>query len=149
SFVKAALPGDYVNPTTISATIEDTSGWSAMGKYVFELGDSFKDGGSGPKLTVYAGFQRVDISNPKNPVAFGATGMGGYTLGNVNALIGAGLPSAGSLAATVNNLNFGSTLTEYTEWTGLKYEVGNGWSLMAAYWRIAQDSYIANKVSYA
>src|SRR5208283_6114047 len=46
SIVKGAMPGDYVDATTMSATIEDTSGWSVMGKYVFDLGGSLKDGGS-------------------------------------------------------------------------------------------------------
>src|SRR5262249_14771293 len=76
------------------------------------------------KLTIYAGYQVVDMDNPNDPVRVGATTVGGYVLG------------------AVNNVNFDTTKVLTTFWTGAKYELPSNWAFVAAYYHLDQNSWL-------
>jgi predicted porin len=102
--------------------------WSIQGKYTFELGGGgFKDEGPGAKLTLYAGYENVTLSNPKDGVAVGATVQGGY------------------IAGKVNNGAFVTDRVDQFFWTGAKYELPSGWSFTGAYYHQEQNSFTNDK----
>ncbi len=114
-----------ISASTLSGTISDNETWSVQGKYTFDLGGyGLKDDGApGAKLTLYAGYENVTLSNPDDGVAVGATVNGGYVLGKVN------------------NTNFATDRVEQIFWTGAKYEIGQ-WSFTGAYYHDEQNSWL-------
>jgi predicted porin len=113
-----------------------------MAKYTFEFGGDvvggLKDGGlkgglkDGPivetppdKLTIFAGYQYVDLSNPSSPQSAynGFTTMGGYRF------ITSGVRA------------FGTDRILQTAWTGARYETGP-WSITGAYYHWDQNSFL-------
>jgi predicted porin len=75
------------------------------------------------KLTLYAGYQFIKVSDPSNPLSVGDTTMGGYVFGAVN-----------------NTAYLYQDKDLDIEWGGAKYETGP-WSFTAAYYRVGQGFY--------
>ncbi len=65
--VSGALPssGQYC-PQYLLGTVQNSSGWDIMAKYIYEFGGGFKDESPAAKLTFFAGYQHVDLSNPSS-----------------------------------------------------------------------------------
>jgi predicted porin len=108
---------------TLSATISDNEMWSVEGKYTFEFGGGYKDEGPASKLTLYAGYENVTLSNPKDTVAVNSTIQGGY------------------VASSVSNGAFVTDRVDQFFWTGAKYELASGWSFTGAYYHQEQNSF--------
>jgi predicted porin len=115
----------------LAATISDNAAWTVGAKYTFDLGGGWKDDGPGAKFTVFGGYQHVEMNNPTDPVATGATTIGGYVL------------------ATVNNANFNTSKVLQTAWAGAKYELPSGWSFTGAYYHADQNSWVNSTGSCA
>ncbi len=95
-----------------------------MAKYVYDIG-GVEDEGSAAKLSFYAGYVHIDLTDPQDPVAAGSETIGGYEY------------------LTVNNQPYahGSSKVLQTFWTGAKYELASGLSFTAAYYRLSQNGY--------
>ena len=115
---------------TLSVTGANSEAWTIAGKYTFEFGGSFKDGGykddlgAGSKLTLFGGYQHVDLSNPTDPLSLGDTTLNGYVIGAVS-----------NTVYTTDRIN-------QTAWAGAKYELPSGWSFTGAWYQITQNSYV-------
>jgi predicted porin len=107
----------------LSDTISDNTGWTVGAKYVLDLGGGWKDDGPGAKLTVFGGYQHVEMDNPTDPVKAGTT-INGYVMG------------------AVNNTNFDTAKILQTAWAGAKYELPSGWSFTGAYYYLDQNSWL-------
>jgi predicted porin len=118
----ATCPGAGCAGNALAGTITDGEAWSVMAKYVYDLG-GFKDEVPGAKLSFYAGYVHIDMTNPQNPVAAGSETIGGYEL------------------LTVNNQPYapGSSKVMQTFWAGAKYELSSGLSFTAAYYRLVSS----------
>ncbi len=116
----------------LNGTVTDGEGWSVMGKYTFDLSGGLNEGGPSSKLSFFAGYVHTELTDPHDPVAAGATTIGGYDY------------------VVINNAPYapGSSKTLQTAWTGVKYELPSGLSFTAAYYRLDQDAYIANGSYY-
>lgn len=113
---------------TLLGTITDNEAWSVMGKYSFDFGGGFKDEGAASKLTLFAGYVHIDLSNPDHVQSYynGFTTEGGYVI---------------TTPTTAGNILFTTDKIWQTEWVGATYELGP-WSFTAAYYHTGQDSYV-------
>ena len=120
----ATCPGAGCAGNVLSGTVTDGEAWSVMAKYVYDLG-GVEDEGLAAKLSFYAGYVHIDLTDPQDPVAAGSETIGGYEL------------------LTVNNQPYapGSNKVLQTFWAGAKYELASGLSFTAAYYRLGQDAY--------
>ncbi len=138
--VSGALPSssEYCPAQYLLGTVTNNSAWDVMAKYTFEFGGGvvggLKDGGlkDGPivetppdKLTVFAGYQYVDLSNPSSPPSAynGFTTIGGYRF------------------ITSGVRTFGTDRILQTEWAGARYESGP-WAVTGAYYHWDQNSFV-------
>lgn len=104
-------------PGTLAATVSDNTAWAALLRYATRW------------IGVYAGYQRMTFTNPKDPLANGTITIGGYTL------------------STVNNTAFAIHKVLQYGWTGVRVS-GVPWlDVSAAYYQFRQNSYNANGCS--
>lgn len=108
---------------TLGGTAENVDVWSVMGKYTFDLANGFEGPGPGGKLTLYAGYEHLDFSDPSDPVKAGDTVNGGYVLGSVS-----------------NTSFLYQDRVRQIGWIGAKYEIGP-WTATAAWYYGHQDFY--------
>jgi predicted porin len=119
--------GALTCPTNaLNATITDNEAFSVMAKYTYEFGGGFKDEGPSSKLTFFAGYVHMELSNPDSAVAPDSFTAGGYQM------------------FTVNNQPYalGSDRVLQTEWGGAKYDMGP-WAFTGAYYHLSQDAFVA------
>jgi predicted porin len=116
-----------VCPNEVSGTISDNTAWSVQGKYTFDFGGGFKDE-PGSKLTLFAGYENIDMANPSSPVAAGSETLGGYVL------------------YSVNNTNYYTDRVEWIGWGGAKYEVG-AWTFTGAYYHYDQAAFLTGSAT--
>lgn len=109
----------------IDGAIEDSVGWSAMGKYTYSFGE-----GEGPdaKLSFFVGYVHTALTDPEQPVANGSATIGGYELFYAN-----NAPIASGGARILQ-----------TVWTGAKYEFSSGLSISGGYYYQKQDAYLTS-----
>ncbi len=120
----ASVPG---NVNQLNYTISNNEGYSVMGKYAFDLGGGFKDGGPSRKLTAFAGYVYIDRGNPdKDQSAYqNMSTVGGYVLSNAS-LGGSG--------------KFVTDQVRQTAWVGATYETGP-WAFTGAYYHENQNNF--------
>lgn len=131
-----ALSADSKNPgyvytagvltgAPLDGTVTNNEAWSILGKYTFEFGGGFKDEGPSSKLTVFAGYNRSELSNPDHLQTYynGDTTGGGYSF----------------FTNAASPLFLSNRILE-TEWGGAAYEVGP-WNFIGAYYHMSQNSY--------
>ena len=51
-------------PNALKGTVTNNEAWDVMGKYTIDLGGGFKDEGPSSKVTFFAGYLHVDMTNP-------------------------------------------------------------------------------------
>ena len=119
----SGVPGTF---NRLNYTISNNEGYSVMGKYTFDLGGGFKDGGPSAKLTAFAGYVHMDRGNPDDTQASyaGHSTVGGYILS---------APSA--------NNTFVTDQIQQTAWVGATYETGP-WALTGAWYHQTQNSFV-------
>jgi predicted porin len=116
-----ACPGG--NCDVLTGVVANSEAWTVAGKYVYEFGGGFKDEGPSSKLTLFAGYQHADLSNPSDTnTALYTTTLNGY-----------------QLTGMVTNKYITDRINQ-TEWAGVKYETGP-WALTAAYYHLGLDFY--------
>ena len=122
-----ASPTPLLTPTTLPGQITNNEAFSAMAKYTYDFGGGSKDGPSS-RLTAFAGYVYMDISNPNQVQSFynGDTTGGGYTIQTADAF---------------NPFHTNKVLQ--TEWAGLSYETGP-WTITGAYYHETQNSFLEN-----
>ena len=113
----------------INGAVLDEEGWSVMGKYTHDF--SGKDVGPGARLSIFAGYVHMQLTDPHQLVASGSRTLGGYEL------------------YSVNNLPFapGSARILQTSWAGARYELPSGMTFAAAYYYVNQRAYLTNAPS--
>lgn len=123
------LSVDDTNVGKIKGVITDNEAWSALAKYTFEFGNGFKDEGPSSKLTLFAGFNRSELSNADHDQSYynNFTTIGGYQFATTTT---AGLQA------------FGTNKVLDTEFVGATYQTGP-WSFTGAYYHEGQDAYVA------
>jgi predicted porin len=110
-----------VCPNEVSGTISDNNALSIQGKYAFDF-----SGGplAGTKLTLFAGYEYIDIANPSTAVSAGSATAGGYIL------------------FSTNNTNYYTDRVQQVSWVGAKYELASGWSFAAAFYHYDQAAFL-------
>jgi predicted porin len=103
----------------IAATISDDTSWAIMGKANLD------------RLKLYAAFEEITFSNPKDPVAAGSTSVGDYDL------------------AVVNNAAYDHERTLNIAWGGARYSVTPKLDIAGAIYHYGQNSYSGNGCSTA
>jgi len=98
---------------SLAATVSDNTSYAIMGKYTINL------------AKIYAGYERIQFSNPSNPLSVGTTDIGGYMLS----------------ALTQNAYDTNRILQVY--WAGLKYSMTSQLNLTGAYYGYNQNSFAA------
>ena len=132
-------------PNELVGTITNNEAWSVMAKYSFDIEEpagGLKDQQKpNDKLTLFAGFVYIDLSNPDHRQSFynGFNTIGGYQMFT----LGAG--GIGSSYDPANDRAFGSDRIENTEWAGIRYDFSWGLNLTGAYYHWGQDSFLNNK----
>ena len=122
-------------PNELVGTITNNEAWSVMAKYSFDIEEpagGLKDERKpNDKLTLFAGFVYIDLSNPDHRQSFynGFNTIGGYQMFTLFA---------------ANDRAFGSDRIENTEWAGARYDFSWGLSLTGAYYHWGQDAFINN-----
>ncbi|MGO9172853.1 MAG: porin [Rhodomicrobium sp.] len=106
----------------LAAAISNNEAWSIMGKYTYDFGGSFKDDGPASKLTVFAGFTDIRVSNSNDSVGYAA---GGYAIAD-------------------DHIYYTGTKVLDFAWTGAKYELPSGWSFTGAYYYVDQSAYTSD-----
>ncbi|MGO8778568.1 MAG: porin [Rhodomicrobium sp.] len=120
------LPGYPAN--VLDATVTDNEAWSVQGKYVYDFDGGFKDEGPASRLTFFAGYEHIDQSNGSLGIGALAFTNGGYEIYNNN---------------PAHTTPYYTTPKELQmEWTGAKYEFGQGWSVTAAYYHVDQGAFV-------
>ncbi len=121
--------------TTLIGQITDSDSWSVQGKYTFDFGAGYKDGGykDDPifrgKLTLFAGFEDIQFYNSspaRDKEYIGQTAIGGYIIGT---------PLNGKY------YYYASTRQLEVAWTGARYALPSGWSFTAAYYHLDQPAF--------
>ncbi len=120
-------------PNELVGTVTNNEAWSVMAKYSFYV--EGPDGGlkdekkANDKLTLFAGFVYIDLSNPDHRQSFynGFNTIGGYQFFTLFA---------------PNDRAFGSDRIENTEWAGVRYDFSWGLNLTGAYYHWGQDSFL-------
>jgi predicted porin len=138
--IKAGIPAvGFIGTKSVTGTGVDEEAWTVGAKYTFDLGGygGWKDGGcglkddcAGAKLTFFGGYQRSSSTDPSDNLNVGDTTQGGYVL------------------VSVDNNAFTTAKIWQTSWAGAKYETGP-WSFTGAYYRLDQNSYIADNKTCA
>jgi predicted porin len=133
----AALAGPAnLGSPFLGARVFDTNMYGIFGKYVFDLGRNGLQDPSESRLTLSAGFSRIDFSNPSDGgFAPGHSTIGGYQ-------IGPAFSTNGSSATGVVNYAFtgGDRLLNVSFIAG-KYQYDSQWSAAIAYYRYDQNTY--------
>lgn len=106
-----ALPAGYELSSSLAGTVSDNTAFALMASYQLA------------PLKLYAGYENIRYTNPKNPLSAGFTNIGGYVLAFVN-----------DTAYTIPKV-----LQIY--WTGLRYTVIPRLDLTAAYYGVHQAAY--------
>ncbi len=141
-----APPANY-STAQVNGLITDSDSWSVQGKYTFEFGGGYKDGGfkdepaAGSKLTFFAGFEDIRYYNSsaaRDKEYLGQTAIGGYVIGSLPAI--AGVSKASSF------YSYASTRELEVSWTGAKYVLPSGLSFTAAYYHIDQPAFSSASV---
>jgi len=108
----ALLPGlGFASSNSLAGTVSDNSTFAVMGLYNF----------GAPKL--FAGYERIQYSNPSTPLPAGFDDIGGYKL------------------AFVNNAAYPNDRILQVLWAGLRYSVNSALDLTGAYYGYRQNSY--------
>jgi predicted porin len=129
SALSAADVAAGANLNSLAATISDNAAWSVQGKYTFDLArGGFKDE-AGAKITLYGGYEHIDMANPGSPVTSG-TALGGYNL----------------YTGDINNTNYYSDRKEWIGWLGASYATGP-WTLTAAYYHYDQAAFLTGSAA--
>jgi predicted porin len=118
----AVTLSSYNGPATgdFKFRILNNEAYSAMAKYVMDLGGGFKDAPSG-KITFFGGYVHIDTDTAGNMASYvGLSTLNGYKLGTTD----------GAIAGRVIQ----------TAWTGATYETGP-WSFTGAWYRQNQNAY--------
>ena len=129
-------------PNELVGTITNNEAWSVMAKYSFNIeepaGGLKDERRPNDKLTLFAGFVYIDLSNPDHRQSFynGFSTIGGYQFFT----LGAG--GIGSLYDPANDRAFGSDRIQNTEWAGIRYDFSWGLSLTGAYYHWGQDAFL-------
>lgn len=118
----------YINNTWLKATVTDNEAWTAMAKYTFEFGGSFKDEGPSSKLSIFGGYNHTDMANSSASA------------------IGSVLTTIGGYSATVYSAGYYTDRVLETEWAGATYEMGP-WAFTGAYYHESQDFYKTSATS--
>lgn len=110
----------------INGTVWDGEGWSVLGKYTHDFGGGDKS--PGPKLSVFAGYVHIELTNPDKLVASGSRTLGDYEL------------------YFANNQPFapGTARILQTVWAGARYELPSKVSFAAAYYYVSQPAYLTS-----
>jgi predicted porin len=101
-------------PGTLAATVSDNTAYAAMLRYAIRT------------IKLYAGYEHMTFANPRDPLAAGATTIGGYVLSNIN-----------DTAFTIHKV------LQYA-WLGARYSITPSLDLSGAYYQFRQNSYNAN-----
>jgi len=108
--------GFFSPDKSVAATISDNETWAIMAMYSANL----------PKvgaIKFYGAFERINFTDPKNPLEAGFDDIGGYKL------------------AFVNNTAFPKPKVLYVDWVGVKYTVLSKLDLTVAWYGYQQKSY--------
>ncbi len=107
----AQLPAGDSLTNSLSGTVSDNTAYALMGSYQY-----------GP-LKLFAGYEYIKYTNPKNKLSDGFINIGGYVL------------------AFVNNTAYTEPKIVQVYWTGVRYAVIPHLELTAAYYGVHQSAY--------
>lgn len=107
------------HPGTLAATVSDNTAYAVEARYVVG------------KAKIYAGFEAIELANPKNPLPTGFRGIGGYVF------------------SAVSNTAYANHRKVDVAWTGLRYAISDRLDVTGAYYRYDQNSYKGNGCSDA
>ena len=150
------VPVAPFTPTTyLSATLSNNTSFMAVAKYAFGSWGNQPIVTKGPMpppsgipLTLYAGYEWMQLSNPSNPVT-SSFPDDGFTFNFVSAT-GAAPPASGN-GTTIANNAFNSLCGTGTGcsdkiaqvvWTGFKYGITRDLDLIGAYYEYFQNQYV-------
>ncbi len=148
------VTGNKCELDQLNGTIGDLDMWSVMAKYTYEFccccGGGLKDDKPEPgdKLTLYAGYEHMSVSNPNDPVLLGTATPSrriNHSPGTAPVLNPGGQHATtigGYILANVNNTNFDTNRVWGLWWTGARYEMTNGLTFSAAYYRLDQNGFL-------
>ncbi len=154
---KAAALSNPNCANQLLGVITNNEAWDVMAKYTFTVGDvtgSLKDASCGgmkdapcappAKVTLYAGFQYVTLSNPDHAQSYynGDYTIGGYELYTDQNYNYGNVTSAAD--ALLWDRAYGSDRVLETAWAGARYESGP-WSFTGAYYWYSQNSFLDYK----
>ncbi|MFT3791913.1 MAG: porin [Rudaea sp.] len=105
---------------SLAATISDNESWTLAASYKFN-----------DALKISGGFERIDYSNPSNPLAANFETLGGY------------------LISVTNNNAYAHDKILKVSWIGGKYNFTKEWSLGVGYYHYDQNDYHTATVSGA
>ena len=137
------VPVAPFTPTTyLSATLSDNTAFMAVAKYTFGKP-------SGIPVTLYAGYEWLQLSNPSNPVTTSFPDDG-FTFNYVSAT-GAAPPASGNGTTIANNAfnahcGAGTGCSDKVAqvvWTGVKYGITRDLDLIGAYYEYFQNQYVS------
>ena len=103
-----------VAPGTLAASVSDNRAVLLDAKY--RIG----------KAQVFVGYENIYYHNPRDPLANGSQGLGGYVL------------------SIVNNTAYNNNKQLQTYWGGVRYAITSKVYINAAYYRVHQNSYAAS-----
>jgi predicted porin len=106
-----ALPAGDALSSSLAATVSDNTAYALMGSYQVN------------PLKLFAGYEYIKYTNPKNPLSDGFVNIGGYVL------------------AFVNNTAYTEPKILQVYWTGVRYSVIPHLELTAAYYGVHQSAY--------
>lgn len=112
SLSAAQLATVGVSHDSLAATISDNESWTLAASY--KVNDALKISG---------GFERIDYSNPSNPLAANFETIGGYPI------------------AFVNNNAYAHDKILKVSWIGGKYNIDKNWSVGVGYYHYDQNDY--------
>jgi predicted porin len=106
-----ALPAGYGLSNSLAATVSDNTAYALMGLYQLAA------------VKLFAGYENITYTNPRNPLSVGFNNIGGYVL------------------AFVNNTAYNERKIVQVYWAGLRYTVIPHLELAAAYYGVHQSAY--------
>jgi predicted porin len=104
-------------PGTLAATASDNTAYAILARYAIR------------SVKIYAGYEHMTYSNPKDPLPNGTVTIGGYVL------------------STINNTAFTIHKVLQYAWIGARYSITPSLDLSGAYYQFRQNSYNANGCS--